>query len=301
MSGGVLGRGEDAPAARGILLMVAAMGALATMDAAAKVLLQDHSVWQLLFVRHGFMAIVCLAWLGPRRTVAALGAARRPWLQVVRVLAVLAEMALVMLAIRHLPLADVHAVLAAAPLAVTAMAAPLLGEVVGWRRWAAVMAGFAGILLIVRPGPGVLEPGALAAMAAAVLWALFQVLTRLTARTDSGETAFLYLVVLGVAVPGAFMPRLWIAPPTATAWLLLLAVCVAGFAGHLLLLGALRSAPASTLQPFSYTLLVWAALWGAAVFGDVPDGWTWLGAGIVVGSGLYAWHRERRRASPDVG
>ncbi len=287
----------DASARSGILLMVAAMGCLAAMDAASKVLIQDHSPWQLLFLRHLFLLVVCVAWLGPIAVHHALLGSQRPALQLARVVAVLLEMALFMLAVRHLPLADAHAILAAAPLIVTALAWPLLGERVGPRRWLAVLVGFVGILCIVRPGFGVFEPAALIPLAGAVLWALFQVLTRLTARTDTAATAFLYLVACGVVIPGLLMPWLWHPPASLEAWLLILFVCVAGAVGHGLLLCALRAAPASTLQPFGYTLLIWATIWGAMVFGHLPDAWTTAGAAIVVGSGLYTWYRERRSAS----
>lgn len=289
------GIGEDAAARSGILLIVAAMGCLATMDAINKVLVQELGVWQILFVRHAFLLLGCLLWLGPVRIIRSLRASRRPGLQLLRVTAVVLEIVLFMLAVRYLPLADAHAILAVAPLIVTALAWPLLGERCGPRRWFAVLFGFAGILLIIRPGFAVFDPATLIPLTGACLWALFQLLTRLTARTDSGETSFLFLVVVGFAAPGVAMPWLWETPGTALSWLLLLAVCVFGAAGHILLQTALRRAPASTLQPFNYTLLIWATMLGVVVFADLPDGWTLTGALIVVGSGLYTWHRERRR------
>ncbi|MEO1092375.1 MAG: DMT family transporter [Pseudomonadota bacterium] len=282
-----------AVAARGILLMVAAMGCLASMDAASKSLVDDYSVWQLLFVRHAVLLVFCLAWFGPLRAAGALRS-RRPVLQIVRVTALVVEMALFMLAIRHLPLADTHAILAASPLVVTALAWPVLGEAVGPRRWAAVMVGFVGVLIIIRPGSTVFQAAALLPLLGAGLWAVYQVLTRLTARDDSGLTAFMYLVVAGVAGPGVVMPWLWVTPGSWADVSLFAAVAAFGALGHVCLLLSLRTAPASTLQPFSYTLLIWATLWGFVFFGDVPDLWTWLGGVTVVASGLYTWQRERR-------
>ncbi len=276
-----------------IALMVLAMGCMAAMDTANKLLVDTIDVWQILFLRHAFLALCCVVWLGPRRIAGVLGASARPGLQLVRVGAVLIEMWLFMVAVRHLPLADAHAVLAAAPLIATALAWPILGERCGVRRWLAVGVGFGGILMIIRPGFAVFEPVVLLPLAGAFLWALFQLLTRLTARTDGAATSFVYLVAMGCVVPGLLMPWLWKTPETTAQWLLLLAACIAGGIGHLLLMLALRRAAASTLQPFNYTLFVWATLWGVLVFGDIPDGFTLTGAAIVVGSGLYVWQRER--------
>ncbi|MFW5680318.1 MAG: DMT family transporter [Pseudomonadota bacterium] len=285
----------DPSAAKGILLMVVAMGLLASMDAAAKTLVQDYSVWQVIFVRHTLLLLACLAWLGPRTVVASLRS-RRPVLQLVRVTALITEIGLVLWSFRFLPLADVHAVLAVAPLFVTALAFWILAEPVGIRRWAAVAVGFLGVLLIIRPGLGVFQPASLVVLFAAFLWATYQVVTRLVSRDDPSETTFLYLVLAGCILPGLVMPWVWQTPADTQALTLFLVVSVLGAAGHLCLLLALAAAPASTLQPFTYTLLVWAAVWGFVVFAEVPDLFTCVGASIVVLSGLYTWHRERKRA-----
>jgi drug/metabolite transporter (DMT)-like permease len=283
------------PATSGMALMLVTMAVMGAMDAAAKTLVADYAPWQVLFVRHALLLAFCLAWFGPRR-VASLLVSKRPGLQFVRVTVLIVEIGMVLFAFRFLPLADTHAVLAVAPLLVTALAFWLLGEPVGIRRWAAVAVGFVGVLIILRPGLGVFQPIALLPLGAALLWAVYQVLSRKVAAIDSSETTFLWLVVAGFVVPGLTMPWLWRTPD---AWFdvsLFLLVSVLGAVGHFLLLLALRVAAASTLQPFSYTLLVWAAIWGWLVFGDVPDLATCAGAAIVVASGLYTWHRERRRA-----
>ena len=282
------------PAARGILLMVGSMGLLASMDVAAKLLVQDYSVWQVLFVRHALLMVACLAWFGPAGVAARLRS-RRPLLQVLRVTALISEIAMVLFVFRYLPLADTHAILAVAPLFVTALAFWFLGEPVGIRRWLAVGVGFVGVLIIIRPGLGVFQPVASMVLGSAFLWACYQVLTRLVARVDSSETSFLYLVAAGCIGPGLVMPWVWRTPDDVATLALFLLVSVLGAAGHLGLVMALRAAPASTLQPFSYTMLVWATVWGFLVFADVPDPFTCIGAAIVVASGLYTWHRERKR------
>lgn len=287
--------GRSAPATSGMLLMLVTMALMAAMDAAAKTLVADYAPWQVLFVRHVLLLAFCLAWFGPSR-LRTLLVSRRPGLQVVRVTALVAEIGMVLLAFRFMPLADVHALLAIAPLLVTALAFWLLGEPVGPRRWAAVAVGFVGVLIILRPGFGVFQLAALLPLGSAFLWALYQVLSRKLAAIDSSETAFLWLVVAGCVVPALPMPWLWRTPETWFDVGLFLVVSVLGAAGHFLLLLALRAAAASTLQPFGYTLLVWAALWGWLVFDEIPDLLTCVGAAIVVASGLYTWHRERKRA-----
>ncbi len=285
-----------APVARGILLMVGSMGLLASMDVAGKILVQDYSVWQIVFVRHALLLVAFLLWFGPRSALGKLKS-HRPLLQILRVTALISEIGMVLFAFRYLPLADVHAVLAVAPLFVTALAFWFLGEPVGVRRWTAVAVGFVGVLIIIRPGFGVFQPVALLALLSAFLWSVYQVVTRLVSRVDSNETAFFYLILAGCIGPGLAMPWLWQTPQELAAVALFLVVSVLGACGHLGLVVALQAAPASTLQPFSYTMLVWAAVWGYVVFADVPDALTCVGAAIVVASGLYTWHRERRRGA----
>lgn len=282
-------------ASSGMALMLLAMASLAAMDAAAKTLVATYAPWQILFVRHVLLLLGCLAWFGPQR-LRALLVSRRPALQLVRVTALVVEIGMVLLAFRFLPLAETHAILAAAPLLVTALAFWMLGEPVGPRRWGAVGVGFVGVMVILQPGFGVFQLAALLPLGAACLWALYVVSSRRLARDDSSETAFLWMVVAGCLGPGLAMPWLWRTPDQVLDVALFVLVSILGAVGHLLLLLALRATAASTLQPLSYSLLVWAAFWGWLVFGDVPDLPTCVGAAIIVASGLYTWHRERIRA-----
>ncbi|MGF1475394.1 MAG: DMT family transporter [Geminicoccaceae bacterium] len=282
---------------RGIAWMVLAMALLASMDAASKILVQTYSVFQLLWIRHLVLLGLLLTIRGPR-LVGTLFESRRPVLQTVRVTALLVEMAMFMWAVRYLPLADTHALLAVSPLVVTALAWPILGEPVGLRRWFAVLVGFVGVLIIIRPGFGVFQLAALIPLAGAALWAGYQVMTRLVSRTDGADTAFVYLAVAGSILPGLLMPWVWITPQSLSHWLLFGLISLLGAGGHACLLTALRTAPAAGLQPFSYTLLIWAALWGLLIFGHFPDSLTIAGAALVVGSGLYTWHRERVLSLP---
>ena len=278
----------------GIALMVLAMMLLASMDATAKYLVRDFTIVQILWVRFAIFLAVAVALArrrGLRRTLAS-----KHWkLQIVRSLVLLAEAAAFILSFSLLPLADVHAVAAAAPLIATALAVPLLGEKVGPHRWTAVAVGLVGVLIIVRPGMGAMDWAAMAPLAAAFLWALYQVLVRKVSLDDSVATTTLYTAAVGLAVLSLLAPFVWRAPDL-DAWLLMLLVGVIGSAAHIILFKALELAPASALQPFGYMLMVWAVVMGFLVFDHIPDFWTIAGAAVVVVGGLYAFHRERLRA-----
>ena len=156
-----------------------------------------------------------------------------------------------------------------------------------------VLAGFAGVLLIVRPGFRDIDWPLLLPIGGALLWALYQILTRLCARQDSPGTSLIWSALV------AFVATTFVGPldwrwPTPAAWALMVVIALMGAASHYALIKALDYAEAGAVQPYSYTLLVWATLLGALVFGDVPDGWTIAGAAIVVASGLYSWHRDRQ-------
>jgi drug/metabolite transporter (DMT)-like permease len=290
MSRGGLAR--ERATARGVLLMLGSMALLACMDAVSKRLAEDYAIPQILWVRYlvfaGLGVLLCRR-IGVRRA----WRSSRPGLQLFRSLLQICEIGVFVLAFTYLPLADAHAIAACSPLLVVALSAPLLGERVGPARWGAVLVGFAGVLLIIRPGFQELGPGVLVALFAALLWAVYQILLRLVSRTDRSETTLLWSGVVGAVVLTALGPFVWRAPD-AVGWGLLLLLSAFGAAAHLLLIKALEASPASALQPFSYALLVSAAIVGFVSFGDIPDAWTIAGAAVVVASGLFAFQRERR-------
>ncbi len=278
----------------GIGLTLVSMFCFATMDGISKFLGSILAIPQILWVRYMVftsLAVVVLWRLGLRRV----WQTPRPGLQIVRALVQVIENGVFVLAFQYLPLADVHAIAAASPLLVIAMSVPILGEKVGIRRWLAVMAGFVGVLIIVRPGFQDIGLPILIAISGALLWALYQILVRLCARTDSSETSWLWSAVIGLLATSTVGPSVWVWPD-AMGWVLLFAIALLGSGAHLFLIKALTVAEASALQPYSYTLLLWAAAVGLVAFGHVPDAWTLAGAAVILASGLYAWHRERVRA-----
>ncbi len=204
-------------------------------------------------------------------------------------------MNLVLMAFQVMPLADAHAILAVTPLLVTALSVPFLGEQVGWRRTLAVIFGFVGVLVILRPGIGVLQPGAILAVVAAALYAVYNIVTRRISALDSADTTFLLQIVFGAVLLSFVGPFFWVMPALEH-WPLVLGQATLGAMGHLCLVRALAIAPAVVVQPFTYTLLLYAVVIGYLLFGDVPDLPTLMGAAIVVAAGVYAAIRTHHRA-----
>ncbi|WP_051247590.1 DMT family transporter [Inquilinus limosus] len=196
----------------------------------------------------------------------------------------------------RLPMADVYALLFAAPILVTALSVPFLGETVGRHRWAAVVVGFAGILVMLRPGLAALDAGHAAALASPVFFSVSLIVSRRIGRreTDAAQLATLFLAM--VCGGGAVLPFVWVTPDAA-ALLGLAAGGVLSAAGHILLIRALQWAPPSAVTPFQYSQMIWGVLYGLVLFGDTVDAVTMAGAAVVIGSGLYILWRETRRRS----
>ena len=285
--------GPAASTHAGILLVVVGITMFAVLDVLSKILGQSLSVVQIIWVR--FLLFVpfalALAWR-PGQGIAWRSAT--PALQAIRAVVLLVEMWFFLSAFAAIPLADAHAIGAFAPLLVTALSVPFLGERVGWRRWAAIGVGFGGIMLILRPGFAELTLPILYAVVGALLWAVYQILLKIVGRRDSAATTGVWTAAIGAVGASAIGPFFWTAPD-AQGWMLLVVAAFLGGAGHIVYSKAFTLAPASVLQPFTYLLLVYAALFGWLLFGDIPDRWTLAGAALVVASGLYTIHRERLR------
>lgn len=277
----------------GALLTMAAMLGFASMDAISKWVVADYAITQILWIRYAFFCL--FAWAIVRRTgLRAAWRTKRPWLQGGRALLAVIESAVFVLAFAYLPLADTHAVAATSPLIVIALGVAFLGERAGISRWGAVAAGFLGVLLIVRPGFQTLSWPLLLPLLGAVLWGIYQILVRLNARDDAPETTLVWSAFVAFAATSLVGPWQWIWPD-ALGWALLLSIALLGSCAHFALIKALDYAEAGAVQPYSYTLLVWATVLGALVFGDFPDLWTLLGAALIVAGGLFAWHKDRQR------
>ncbi len=293
------GRGVSEPAVTardiriGILLVLGGTALFGCGESVVKLLARHYDTTQIVWGRYVFHAIVFLA-IFARSGIAAQMRTARPWLQFSRSAILLLGTLLFFSALRYLPLADAVAINFFAPLLVTAFSIPMLKEQVGIRRWIAIMVGFAGVMVIIRPGLGVMHWAAVLPLGTAVCYALYQVLTRMAGRTDHARTSLLWSAAVGTVVMSFLVPFRWTAPDS-WGWVMMAATgCLFGL-GHYLLIKGLERAPASLLSPFIYSQLIWATTLGLLVFGDFPDGYSILGALIVTGSGIYVWHRETRR------
>lgn len=278
----------------GAIYTMLAMLGFAAMDTITKWMVADYPIGQMMWVRYAIFAL--FAWFVVRRSgLRAALRTSRPRLQFGRALLAVVEAAVFVVAFRYLPLADTHAIAATSPLIVIALGVLFLGEKAGAARWGAVAAGFVGMLLIVRPGFRELDWVLLIPVAGAILWGAYQILIRLCSRTDTPDTTLVWSAFVAFGATTVVGPIDW-KWPDAMGWFLLVAIALIGALAHYALIKALDHAEAGAVQPFSYTLLVFVTILGAIVFGDIPDGWTIAGAAVIVASGLYAWHHERRAA-----
>jgi drug/metabolite transporter (DMT)-like permease len=195
----------------------------------------------------------------------------------------------------RLPLADANAIGFTSPLLVTVLSVPLLGEQVGLRRWSAVALGFAGVLIVIRPGSGAVGPVALLPLLSAACWALSIVITRRMALFDRPLTTLFYSTVVGLVLSSLPLPLVW-QDASLGDWGIMATMAVLSAVGQYLLIAGLSHGAASLIASFSYSQMVWSVLLGWLVFHTVPTVWTWCGATLIVASGIYTAHRERVRA-----
>ncbi|WP_439541801.1 DMT family transporter [Hyphomicrobium sp.] len=281
-------------------LMVAAVVLFSGLDTAAKYLVtrEGLSVAQVVwsrFVGQFVLLLVLLPAFGIM-TAKALFTTNRFGLQMARSVLMVGTTAFNFLALEHLRLDQTITIVFLAPLVVALLAGPLLGEWVGARRLIAILVGFIGVLIAVRPGLGAVPPAVLYAFAAMAVYALFMLLTRYMAHFDPPLVTLFYSMFVGTFVGAPFAFAEWQAPPDILSCVLLASLGVLGGTGHWLFLHAYRLAPASAIAPFLYMQLLSMVAFGFAVFGDLPDVWTLAGATLIVASGVYLVQRERRLA-----
>ncbi|HUD61284.1 MAG TPA: DMT family transporter, partial [Acetobacteraceae bacterium] len=210
------------------------------------------------------------------------------------VLMLVSNMVFVM-AIGRVPLATASAIGFTSPLIVTALSVPLLHESVGWRRWTAVLVGFGGALLVIRPGSGFHHPAVLLLLASAVAYALYLIGTRWVSRYDNAATGIIFAALLGSLAMTVVLPFAFVMPRTLWDGLLFCSLGMFGGVGHYLIIRAFQLGPAAVIAPLGYVELIGTSTLGYLIFDNFPDLWTWVGAGVIIASGIYVAFRERRR------
>lgn len=268
------------------------------LDAIAKYMTLHYPVAQVTWARFALPAVALPLILG-RRFLPALKT-RRPGLQVLRATLMIVTTGCLFFALRHVPLADVNAIGFINPLIVTGLSMLLLGEPVTPRQWIAVAIGFLGALIVIRPGMDVMHPAAFLVLVSTTVRGFYHVATRYLARADAPMTTLLYTVIVAGAGTSLALPFCWVQPDL-KGWLLMAAMGIFNGLGTYTVIRAFTAAPAATISPFSYLNLIWATLFGFLVFGDLPDGWTILGALVIAAAGLYVLRQEMERTPPPVG
>lgn len=277
----------------GILWMILTTLLFVTQDATTRVLAKSYPVMEVAWARfavHMLLVGCIVTWRSPHLMVS-----RRLPLQLVRSCLLLATTLLAVLALRSISFAEVQAIAAAAPVLVTALSVPLLGEKVGWRRWVGVLAGMVGALIIVGPVGGTFQWALALPLGAAFCNALYQIATRKLKGVDSPTTTIFYTGMAGTVVCTLALPFNWVTPDLTGAALMILLGTLGGIS-HFCLIRAYSAAPAATVAPFGYTTLVWAAVYALMLFGEDLRLSTITGTVVIVTSGVYIFYREQARS-----
>ena len=280
----------------GVLLMIATTFVFAVQDGISRHLASEYNVLMVVMVRYWFFAAFVTA-IAYRKAGGIRAAARteQPLLQILRGLILATEICVMIYAFTLLGLIESHAVFTSYPLLVAALSGPILGEVVGWRRWTAIFIGFVGVLIILKPGFGVFSPAAILALAAALLFALYGLLTRFASRKDTAATSFFWTGVSGSVMMTVIGASYW-EPMISSDWIWMGTLCITGALGHWLLIKTYEAAEASAVQPFAYLQLVFVSFIGVLVFGESIELNVAIGAAVVVCAGLFTLWRARKAA-----
>jgi drug/metabolite transporter (DMT)-like permease len=283
---------------RGVMAMLVAVGALSLMDACLKVLSPHYVALQVASIRGLATLPVVLAWVAASGGVAQLFRVR--WaLHLGRGIMGIAMLSLFTFGVRHLPLSDAYAIFFVAPLLITALAVPLLGERVDARRWVAIGVGFVGVLIVLRPtGATALSAPGLAVLLTALGYALSAITVRILSRTDSTQAMmFWVMLIVGVGAGALALPA-W-RPIEAGHWLVILGIAATGSLGQWAVTEAFRHGEASFVAPFEYTALAWGMGLDWFLWKTIPASITLVGAAVIIASGVYLLRRERIHAEAE--
>ena len=276
-----------------ILMIITTGFLLAGMDATAKYLTLEISVLSVLWGRYFFHTLITFSVYAAKERGFKFLRARSPKLQLIRAGSLFGATSFMYVAITRMPLGDAATIQFLAPVLVTVISGLFLGEHVGPRRIVAVAIAFIGVMMVARPGSGVLGWWALLPLVTAILLAVYMVMTRLIRTKDNPASTTFYSTAVGAVVLSVIVAFQWEAL-NAFQWMLMVTMGGTGAIGHYLLVRAFHTAEASMLAPFTYSQIIGAILWGFIVFGDVPSAWSTAGATLIIGSGIYVWYREKQ-------
>lgn len=274
----------------GIGFMLAMTVCFSTLDASAKYVTNELSLWMVMWGRYLFHFLLISVFL-LRGAPGKILKTRNIKLQILRSFMIFSAGITFWAGLMYLPLADCTVMAFISPLLVTVLAVLFLGESFGSHRWKAVIIGLVGVLIVIRPGMGIVSWAVVLPFMAAAFYATLQITTRVLGQQDTALTTLFYTSTCGVVFSSVMVVFFW-QTPTLYQWLMLMWLGLIGAIGHFIMIKAFERAPASLLAPFDYATLVWATLLGYFIFGDLPDGWTIVGAAIIVSSGIYLIRKE---------
>ena len=286
---------SEAARLRGIGLYCLALLLFTSLDTLAKYTSRYVPAIEVAWIRFFGQAVIATLVLRPWRDLGEYRS-RRPLLQLVRSTMLLGSTVFNFLALTHLQLDETTSISFATAFVVAGLAGPILGEWIGLRRWIAVVVGFAGVLVVTRPGSAGFNPAIFLSIAGMFCNSSYLLLTRLLAPTESAGSMLLFPAVAATLLLAPTALPVAVLPPSFGIGLALAATGLCGAVGHWFLIQAHRRAPAAVLAPFVYSQLIWMVTFGYLVFGDLPNEFTIIGAAVIVASGLYIIYRERRHA-----
>ena len=271
--------------------MILAIFCFSIMDANVKALAPRVGVLPALWIRYaGQMALVFVLVLPRLRQVAA---TQYPVLQILRSVLLMSATAFYFTGLTFIPLTDAAALMSTNPVMITLGAFLFLGEALGIRRVAGIAVALIGAMIVIRPGTEMFAPAALFPLAAAACYSGYALLTRKVGASENPWTSLFYTGLVGTVILSALVPFAWVAPD-GPALLFMAGVAISGTVGQMFLIRSFSMGEAAMLAPYAYTGLVFAPVWGLLFFAEIPDLWTVAGAAVIVGAGLYVWHRETR-------
>lgn len=278
----------------GIILMICTTFVFALQDGISRHLAGEYNTLMVVMIRYWFFAAFVIA-VASRNAggIRAAAATSLPWLQAFRAVLLVAEICVMVYGFTLLGLVESHAVFATYPLLIAALSGPVLGEHVGWRRWAAIGVGFIGVLIILQPGMGVFKPAATIPLLSALMFAVYGLLTRYVGRRDSAATSFFWTGTVGM-VAMTFVGIWYWEPMSGQDWIWMGCLCVTGALGHFTLIKCYELAEASAVQPFAYFQLMFASAFGVLVFSESIRTNVAIGAALIVAAGLFTLWRQRQ-------
>lgn len=278
---------------RGVLLMCTACALFPIMNGIVKLLAVTYEPQQIVWFRIVSHLVLVAAVFMPQMGLGLLRT-RRIGTQFVSSVMMLLSTLFFFSAVKYVPVAEAISVTFVSPLAVVLLAWPLLGERITLFRLAAVIVGFSGVLIVIRPGSAVFQWASVLLLGSAMCYAIYQILIRRLAGIDQPATSIFYSVLLGAILMSLWLPFVWKAPVAWTDWALLCSLGVFGALGHYCVAKAMTYASANFVAPFNYTQMIGSVIVGYLMFAEVPDFYTWLGTAVIVGAGLMVGWQGRR-------